>query len=114
MCIYLPAVNQKSNVQYVTEGYAEKPQKNPGEKNITIAEKLFTCGRETDVQQRGPSGKHTETPLVFFNIYLRAFTNQYDVREQEYKRLSSIPEPVWTLFLYTVGQVDGTGTPINL
>lgn len=50
----------------------------------------------------------------FFNIYLRAFTNQYDVREQEYKRLSSIPEPVWTLFLYTVGQVDGTGTPINL
>uniref|UniRef100_U3ITS0 Cytotoxic and regulatory T cell molecule n=1 Tax=Anas platyrhynchos platyrhynchos TaxID=8840 RepID=U3ITS0_ANAPP len=43
------AVNQKSNVQYITEGYAEKPQKNPGEKNITIAEKLFTCGRETDV-----------------------------------------------------------------
>ncbi|XP_032057949.1 cytotoxic and regulatory T-cell molecule [Aythya fuligula] len=43
------AVNQKSNVQYVTEGYVEKPQKNPGEKNITIAEKLFTCGRETDV-----------------------------------------------------------------
>lgn len=49
MCIYLPAVSQKSNVQYVTEGYAEKTQKNPGEKNITIAEKLFTCGRETDV-----------------------------------------------------------------
>lgn len=49
MCIYLPAVNQKPNVQYVTEGYVEKPQKNPAEKNITIAEKLFTCGRETDV-----------------------------------------------------------------
>lgn len=84
MCIYLPAVNQKPNMQYVTEGYVEKPQKNPAEKNITIAEKLFTCGRETDVQQRDPSGKHTETPL-FFNIYLRAFTNQYDVRKQEYK-----------------------------
>ncbi|XP_010186188.1 PREDICTED: cytotoxic and regulatory T-cell molecule [Mesitornis unicolor] len=43
-------VNQKSNMQYVTEGYVETTQKNPGEKNIAIiSEKVFECGKETDV-----------------------------------------------------------------
>ncbi|XP_054079251.1 cytotoxic and regulatory T-cell molecule [Rissa tridactyla] len=42
-------VNQKSNVQYVTEGYVETTQKNPTDKNIVISEKLFRCGKETDV-----------------------------------------------------------------
>ncbi|XP_054659045.1 cytotoxic and regulatory T-cell molecule [Grus americana] len=42
-------VNQKSNVQYVTEGYVEKTQKNPREKTIAISEKIFGCGKETDV-----------------------------------------------------------------
>ncbi|XP_010303435.1 cytotoxic and regulatory T-cell molecule [Balearica regulorum gibbericeps] len=42
-------VNQKSNVQYVTEGYVEKTQKNPREKTIAITEKIFGCGKETDV-----------------------------------------------------------------
>ncbi|XP_010721954.1 cytotoxic and regulatory T-cell molecule isoform X2 [Meleagris gallopavo] len=43
------AVNQKSNVQYVTEGYVEATQKNPSEKNTTIPEEQFACGKETDV-----------------------------------------------------------------
>ncbi|XP_052553372.1 cytotoxic and regulatory T-cell molecule isoform X1 [Tympanuchus pallidicinctus] len=42
-------VNQKSNVQYVTEGYVEATQKNPSEKNTTIPEEQFACGKETDV-----------------------------------------------------------------
>ncbi|XP_062450586.1 cytotoxic and regulatory T-cell molecule [Rhea pennata] len=42
-------VNQKSNVQYVTEGYVETTQKNPRQKNFAMAEKLFACGKETDV-----------------------------------------------------------------
>uniref|UniRef100_A0A8D0FC84 Cytotoxic and regulatory T cell molecule n=1 Tax=Strix occidentalis caurina TaxID=311401 RepID=A0A8D0FC84_STROC len=42
-------VNQKSNVQYVTEGCVETTQKNPRDKNIAISEKLFGCGKETDV-----------------------------------------------------------------
>ncbi|KAM9217047.1 cytotoxic and regulatory T-cell molecule [Leptosomus discolor] len=42
------AVNQKSNMQYVT-GYVETTQKNPRDKNIAISEKLFGCGKETDV-----------------------------------------------------------------
>ncbi|XP_074972418.1 cytotoxic and regulatory T-cell molecule [Phalacrocorax aristotelis] len=43
------AVSQKSNVQYVTEGYVETAQKTPRDKSIAISEKLFGCGRETDV-----------------------------------------------------------------
>uniref|UniRef100_A0A8C3L5L4 Cytotoxic and regulatory T cell molecule n=1 Tax=Chrysolophus pictus TaxID=9089 RepID=A0A8C3L5L4_CHRPC len=42
-------VNQKSNMQYVTEGYVEETQKNPSEKNTTIPEERFACGKETDV-----------------------------------------------------------------
>ncbi|KAM6115528.1 cytotoxic and regulatory T-cell molecule [Phoenicopterus ruber ruber] len=42
-------VNQKSNVQYVTEGYVETTQKNPRDKAVVIDEKLFRCGKETDV-----------------------------------------------------------------
>ncbi|XP_031455670.1 cytotoxic and regulatory T-cell molecule [Phasianus colchicus] len=42
-------INQKSNVQYVTEGYVEATQKNPSEKNTTIPEERFACGKETDV-----------------------------------------------------------------
>ncbi|XP_072211143.1 cytotoxic and regulatory T-cell molecule [Excalfactoria chinensis] len=42
-------VNQKSNVQYVTEGYVEATQKNPSEKNTTIPEEQLACGKETDV-----------------------------------------------------------------
>ncbi|XP_050766805.1 cytotoxic and regulatory T-cell molecule [Gymnogyps californianus] len=42
-------LNQKSNMQYVTEGYVETAQKNPRDKNIAISEKLFGCGKETDV-----------------------------------------------------------------
>uniref|UniRef100_A0A8C8AHT0 Cytotoxic and regulatory T cell molecule n=1 Tax=Otus sunia TaxID=257818 RepID=A0A8C8AHT0_9STRI len=42
-------VNQKSNVQYVTEGCVETTEKNPRDKNIAISEKLFGCGKETDV-----------------------------------------------------------------
>ncbi|XP_064896623.1 cytotoxic and regulatory T-cell molecule isoform X1 [Columba livia] len=42
-------VNQKSNMQYVTDGYAETMQKNPRDTNIAISEKLFGCGRETNV-----------------------------------------------------------------
>ncbi|XP_068274244.1 cytotoxic and regulatory T-cell molecule [Nyctibius grandis] len=42
-------VNQKSNMQYVTEGYVETTQKDPRDKNIAISEKLFGCGKETDV-----------------------------------------------------------------
>ncbi|XP_075298656.1 cytotoxic and regulatory T-cell molecule [Opisthocomus hoazin] len=42
-------VSQKSNMQYVTEGYMETTQKNPREKTIAISEKLFGCGKETDV-----------------------------------------------------------------
>lgn len=62
MCFVL-AVNPKSNTQYVTEGYVETPEenvetpeknletteKNPGDKNIAISEKMFKCGKETDV-----------------------------------------------------------------
>lgn len=62
MCFVL-AVNPKSNTQYVTEGYVETPEenvetpeknletteKNPGDKIIAISEKMFKCGRETDV-----------------------------------------------------------------
>ncbi|XP_059685544.1 cytotoxic and regulatory T-cell molecule [Gavia stellata] len=43
------AVNQKSNVQYVTEGYVETTQNNPRDKTVAISEKLFGCGKETDV-----------------------------------------------------------------
>ncbi|XP_064326776.1 cytotoxic and regulatory T-cell molecule [Phalacrocorax carbo] len=43
------AVSQKSNMQYITEGYVEKTQKTPRDKSIAISEKLFGCGRETDV-----------------------------------------------------------------
>ncbi|XP_010579792.1 PREDICTED: cytotoxic and regulatory T-cell molecule [Haliaeetus leucocephalus] len=42
-------VSQKSNTQYVTEGYTETTQKTPADKNIAISEKLFGCGKETDV-----------------------------------------------------------------
>ncbi|KAM6107733.1 cytotoxic and regulatory T-cell molecule [Pterocles gutturalis] len=42
-------VSQKANVQYVTEGYVGTTQKNPRDKNIAISEKLFGCGKETDV-----------------------------------------------------------------
>ncbi|XP_010157292.1 PREDICTED: cytotoxic and regulatory T-cell molecule, partial [Eurypyga helias] len=42
-------VNQKPNVQYVTEGYVETTQKNPRDTNIAISEKMFRCGKETDV-----------------------------------------------------------------
>ncbi|KAM9519569.1 cytotoxic and regulatory T-cell molecule isoform 2-T2 [Guaruba guarouba] len=42
-------VDQKSNMQYVTEGYVETMQKNPREKTIAISEKLFGCGKETNV-----------------------------------------------------------------
>ncbi|KAM9269384.1 cytotoxic and regulatory T-cell molecule [Morus bassanus] len=42
-------VSQKSNTQYVTEGYVERMQKNPIDKSIAVSEKLFGCGRETDV-----------------------------------------------------------------
>ncbi|XP_009467807.1 PREDICTED: cytotoxic and regulatory T-cell molecule [Nipponia nippon] len=38
-------VNQKSNMQYVTEGYVETTQKNPRDQNIAIS----GCGKETDV-----------------------------------------------------------------
>ncbi|KAI1230768.1 hypothetical protein IHE44_0008649 [Lamprotornis superbus] len=46
------AVNPKSNMQYVTEEHVETPEKNPEspEKNpVAISEKIFQCGRETDV-----------------------------------------------------------------
>ena len=43
------AVNQKPNMQYVTEGYVEATQKNPSEKNTTIPEEQFARGKETDV-----------------------------------------------------------------
>ncbi|XP_072740950.1 cytotoxic and regulatory T-cell molecule [Ciconia boyciana] len=42
-------VNQKPNVQYVTEGYVETTQKNPRDKNIAVSEELFGCGKETNV-----------------------------------------------------------------
>ncbi|XP_049655792.1 cytotoxic and regulatory T-cell molecule [Accipiter gentilis] len=42
-------VSQKSNMQYVTEGYAETMQKNPTDKSIARSEKLFGYGKETDV-----------------------------------------------------------------
>lgn len=62
MCCVI-AVNAKSNMQYVTEGHVETseknpetleknpgtPEKNPGDKNTAISEKMFECGRETDV-----------------------------------------------------------------
>ncbi|XP_058713046.1 cytotoxic and regulatory T-cell molecule [Poecile atricapillus] len=58
-----PAVNPKSNMQYVTEGHVETPEKNletpeknletpeknPGDENTAISEEMFQCGRETDV-----------------------------------------------------------------
>ncbi|XP_026719380.1 cytotoxic and regulatory T-cell molecule [Athene cunicularia] len=43
------AVNQKANVQYVTEGCVGTIQENPGDQNIATSEKLFGCGKETDV-----------------------------------------------------------------
>lgn len=49
MCVYLSVVSQKSNMQYVTEGYAETMQKNPTDKSIARSEKLFGYGKETDV-----------------------------------------------------------------
>ncbi|OXB65756.1 hypothetical protein ASZ78_004432, partial [Callipepla squamata] len=42
-------VNQKSNMQYVTEGYMESTQKDPSEKKTAIPEEQLACGRETDV-----------------------------------------------------------------
>ncbi|KAM6400364.1 cytotoxic and regulatory T-cell molecule [Rhynochetos jubatus] len=42
-------VSQKPNMQYVTEGYVETTQKNPGDTNTAISEKMFRCGKETDV-----------------------------------------------------------------
>ncbi|XP_028940504.1 cytotoxic and regulatory T-cell molecule [Antrostomus carolinensis] len=42
-------VSQKSNVQYLTEGYVETTQKNPRDKNSAVREKIFGCGKETDV-----------------------------------------------------------------
>ncbi|XP_051494267.1 cytotoxic and regulatory T-cell molecule [Apus apus] len=42
-------VNQKSNMQYVTEGYVETTGNNPRDKTATTSEKLFGCGKETDV-----------------------------------------------------------------
>lgn len=43
-------------MQYVTEGHVETPEKNletpekdPGNTNVAISEKMFKCGRETDV-----------------------------------------------------------------
>ncbi|XP_014112789.1 PREDICTED: cytotoxic and regulatory T-cell molecule [Pseudopodoces humilis] len=58
-----PGVNPKSNMQYVTEGHVEtpeknletpeknleNPEKNPGNENTAISEEMFKCGRETDV-----------------------------------------------------------------
>ncbi|XP_039577698.1 cytotoxic and regulatory T-cell molecule [Passer montanus] len=57
------AGNPKSNLQYVTEGHVETPEKNletpeknpeipeknPGTQTTAINEEKFTCGRETDV-----------------------------------------------------------------
>ncbi|XP_071305785.1 cytotoxic and regulatory T-cell molecule [Agelaius tricolor] len=57
------AGNPKSNMQYVTEGHTEtpekdletpeknpeRPEKSPGDKTTAINEEMFTCGRETDV-----------------------------------------------------------------
>ncbi|OXB81285.1 UNVERIFIED_CONTAM: hypothetical protein H355_014329 [Colinus virginianus] len=42
-------VNQKSNMQYVTEGYMESTLKDPSEKKAAIPEEQLACGRETDV-----------------------------------------------------------------
>ncbi|XP_053942999.1 cytotoxic and regulatory T-cell molecule isoform X2 [Cuculus canorus] len=42
-------VSPKPNAQYVTEGYVERRQKNPSKENTAISEKLFQCGKETDV-----------------------------------------------------------------
>ncbi|XP_027641284.1 cytotoxic and regulatory T-cell molecule isoform X1 [Falco peregrinus] len=41
-------VNQKSNTQYVTEGYVETTWKNQKD-NTAIHEKQFGCGKETDI-----------------------------------------------------------------
>ncbi|XP_064253753.1 cytotoxic and regulatory T-cell molecule [Passer domesticus] len=50
------AGNPKSNLQYVTEGHVETPEKNletpeknPGTQTTAVNEEKFTCGRETDV-----------------------------------------------------------------
>ncbi|XP_062464801.1 cytotoxic and regulatory T-cell molecule isoform X2 [Pezoporus occidentalis] len=43
------AVNQKSNMQYVTAGYVETMQRNPRDRTNAISEKLFGCGKETNV-----------------------------------------------------------------
>lgn len=55
MCCVL-AVNPKSNMQYITEEHVEPPEKNPetpeknpGDQSMAISEKMFQCGRETDV-----------------------------------------------------------------
>uniref|UniRef100_A0A672UY05 Cytotoxic and regulatory T cell molecule n=1 Tax=Strigops habroptila TaxID=2489341 RepID=A0A672UY05_STRHB len=42
-------VNQKSNMQYVTEGYVKTVQKNPRDTTVAINKKQFGCGKETDV-----------------------------------------------------------------
>ncbi|XP_009634397.1 cytotoxic and regulatory T-cell molecule [Egretta garzetta] len=42
-------VNQKSNVQYITEGYVETTQKNPKDNNAAVSKKPFGWGKETDV-----------------------------------------------------------------
>ncbi|XP_050178802.1 LOW QUALITY PROTEIN: cytotoxic and regulatory T-cell molecule [Myiozetetes cayanensis] len=41
--------NHKPNLQYVTEGYGETTPKNPSDKTTAISEKMFACGKETDV-----------------------------------------------------------------
>ncbi|KAM6238232.1 cytotoxic and regulatory T-cell molecule [Porphyrio hochstetteri] len=43
------AANPKPNVQYVTEGYVATTHKNLREKTTAISEKIFGCGKETDV-----------------------------------------------------------------
>ncbi|XP_068016012.1 cytotoxic and regulatory T-cell molecule [Melanerpes formicivorus] len=43
------AVSQKPSMQYVTEGCMETTQKPPRDKNIATREKLFECGKETDL-----------------------------------------------------------------
>ncbi|XP_071625002.1 cytotoxic and regulatory T-cell molecule [Heliangelus exortis] len=42
-------VSQKPNMQYVTEGYVETTPRNPRGKNTAASEKVFGCGKETDV-----------------------------------------------------------------
>ncbi|XP_030320512.1 cytotoxic and regulatory T-cell molecule [Calypte anna] len=42
-------VSQKPNMQCVTEGYVETPPKSPRGKTTAVREKVFGCGKETDV-----------------------------------------------------------------